>query len=184
MKNFLKRLNQKDRSQGFNPETYNKLLMNEGEGSWQGLDHARLSGRECRYCVFDLYLREHGQSQSQTYLRGFEQRQTSHDILAYSFLKELNGTLGFDFGLPILWSEDARGRSVKEFSAENNGVKLTVRCLGGGKYKFKEDGADLRVYSDSHSFGKVEPSRQQGVLSLFDKLRERESHINASEEAK
>jgi len=110
-----------------------------------------------KYMVFQVELEEKdGETYSGTYLRGFEKKYESTLSIVASFLKdELNPLLGEFPDLVREWQAElsTRGRLKDEYNLKHEGLELTFKVLGGGRYDFKDDNINLSGLSASFHLG-------------------------------
>ncbi|MBI2559078.1 hypothetical protein HYW20_07190 [Candidatus Woesearchaeota archaeon] len=149
----------------------NEESLNLANQSGDGIEALKKSGNEFKYLLLEVRLKEGGNEFAKLFLRGFDYPMYAHPIIAEYFLRnEVTPSLTSNFKMPDRWplkdkSFDQYERTVK---SESEGLELTIFAVGGGKFDLKNNGINLRGYSQA--FGSIPRDYQERFKELLQQL--------------
>ena len=137
-----------------------------------GLESTKKTGKQKKYLLLEVTLKEGDNAYKEWYLRGFDHPGFGHQYIAQDFLrKDLIAVLSEDFEIPRSWPEVGevlREKPVRDIVLENDGVKLTITAVGGGQYDLKDQKINIRGLSKG--FGPVPVGYQDKLSELLELL--------------
>ncbi len=131
-----------------------------------------LNNARAKYQVLEVEVTEGDKTYTETYLRGFDEIMSQQSSLAKYFMSELARTMRDIFVLESTYFFDGSGKEYASYSVDvSDEAKLTVRVLGGGRYRFGEDCIHTDGYAPTYQtpFDKLDDFLSKRD-ALFDKL--------------
>ncbi|MEK6967604.1 MAG: hypothetical protein AABX51_03160 [Nanoarchaeota archaeon] len=122
-----------------------------------------------KYLLFEVSLEKGGESYTANYLRGFEKEYILHSIIGHGFCEELGDSFP-EFNIPKRWPNNPRDdrRQIRDLVFEQDGLKLVVSGIGGGKYDLNN--GSIIIHGKSEGFGPIPDNYVDKLRDLLEQL--------------
>tara|TARA_Y100000310_G_C20336464_1_gene647761 strand:- start:97 stop:705 length:609 start_codon:yes stop_codon:yes gene_type:complete len=133
------------------------------KAEFSGLDYLVHCSDEGKYLVFEIAIKQGGETIKQTYMRGFEGDYNGHPRVANAIMEELKATFSKYFTLPREWPDGNRNPS-SPIKDKKGGAEISIKALGAGNYYFIDNQVQIQHSSLNFSVHAPEYRREFNKL--------------------